>query len=683
VSLPGPPVGIWALGLIFWAVAAGVLGEAVRLGAAPYVAAWRTGEPIQRGLLDFYLGGAVLYLVAALPFGWFIAPVVDLLPVAGASGIVGYVLLRRRTGATWSFPEGLRTLVRPSYLTVLGSAAALYAIELAVATPVGTGNTFDSGVLATYTGLLLRHHTIPLSLQPYSGTAVLYPQGTTVWLGWAQLVFSLPPARTSLLVTPLFLALAPLGGFVFGRRMFASERAGVAVALALAWLAPATRGMVAGSNDFVFAFPLVLFLAGEATAWLRTTPPPLADALGFGLLAGYSAAMNPVGAEWLLPAIIVAGIVARPAFGGRVRRWFLGWGTAVMAALVGVVPSLYVLIQGRNSPSFVTGAAAPPPGYPTGISTPEFLGSIDPFLFRSQDVQLSQVPALRLELALLLVLGLALLIVAGRTSALARYLEPFRRFALGAGVSLFALLAVVWSASTGFAPAAAFGSVTSAGEVSTWLFTLYVMIASLLLVLALERVRWTISDPATAKGPSRARVQHPRYGPAPNGAARTLVPLAVALVVVMPGIALTPTALTPVLSRLYQDFGNVTADDFALLQYAGAHLPAGARVLIAPGSAADFLPGYAADLVLLYPLIPGWEWVNASYTLVVNELSNATLDARGLGALTSLHVGFVIVTGNSTVLWPAFSPLPLLANPAAFEEMWHQGDAYLFAWTGP
>jgi len=660
-----------------------VLGEFVRLLAARRIPAWREAEPIQRTLLDFYLGGAVLYLLAAVPFGLFLAPVVFALPIVGAVGLAAYVLSRGRRGRSTTFISTLRPLARPTYWLVLVSAAALFAIELALADPVGTGNTFDSGLLTTYTGLLLHNHTIPLFFRPYATTSILYPQGTTVWLGWAQLVFGLPPARTSLLVTPLFIALAPLGGFVFGRRMFGSERAGVAMALMLAWLAPATRGMVAGSNDFVFAFPLVFLLAGEAASWLRSPPPVFADALGFGLLAGYSAAMNPVGAEWLFPALLLGGLLAHPVYGGHIRRWFLGWGTALASALVGVLPSLYVLAQGFASPGFVPGAAPAPSGYPVGITTSQFIGNIDPFLFRTQDVQLSPIPSLRVELAILIALGLAVLVLVGRNSALGRYLEQFRTFVIGGGVSLVALLAVLWVSSSGWASAVAFGRITSAAELSTWLFTLYVTVASVPLLLALERLHGTLSSPEPVppvSSPARRRGSL-RAG-APYGTLRVLLPLAIALVVVVPGVALTPTALPPVLNKLYQDFGNVTAHDFALLDYAGSHLPSGARVLVAPGSAGDFLPGYASDFVLLYPLVPGWPWINASYRLVVDELSNATLDAAGLSALASLDVEFIIVTGNSTVLWPAFSPAPLLADRAAFSEIWNQGDAYLFARTG-
>jgi hypothetical protein len=663
---------------------AAIVGEFVRELAARRVSTWREPEILERLLLDFFLGGGLLYLLAALPFGLFVAPVLFAVPVAAAIGILLLALLRPRPKRLGErLARTLAHLTRPTYLIVLGSALGLYALELAVALPIGTGNTFDSGLLTTFTALLLRNHSLPLSYSPYATPAILYPQGTTVWLAWAQLTFGLPAARTSLLVTPLFFALAPLAGFVFGRRTFGSDRAGVAMALMFAGLAPATRDLVGGSNDFVFAFPLVLLLVGQATAWFRSTPPRTADAIGFGLLLGYSAAMNPVGAEWLFLALLVGGALGRPRWSGRPLAWLARWASAVGAALVGVIPSLYVLVQGRTSPGFISGTAPAPAGYPTGITLAQFVGSIDPFLFRAGDTALSPIPAVRLELAILIVVGLGVILLAGTESALGRYLDGFRRLIFGAWVALVVQLGILCAASYQFGPAVEFSRVSSASEVSTWVFTLYVLLAAVPLLLALERFWGWLGrlPPSDAEGPGRRR-SVARRRPAAFDPARALVPLAVALIIVVPGVALTPVALPPVLTTLYDDFGNVSTQDFALLEYAGAHLPNGARVLIARGGAGDFLPGYAADVVLLYPLVPGWQWMNASYNLLVDELSNGTLDARGQAAMADLAVGYVMVTGNNSILWPAFSPAPFLADPAEFSPLFHAGPAYLFSRTG-
>jgi hypothetical protein len=683
VGIPGPAGAEWALGLVAWAGLAVLVGEFLRTASARVVALWRRPEPIERGLLDFYLGGAVLYLIAAVPWDAFVAPVVDLLPVVLTVGLVAVAIRAvRRPGGYDELRASLAPLRRPTYLVVLLSALGLFLVELAVALPVATGNTFDSSLLTLYTSLLLQNHTTPLTLAPYASTGLLYPQGTTVWLGWAQLVFGLPPARTALLVTPLFLGLSPLAGFVFGRRVFGTDRAGLATALVLAWLGPGTRSIVFGSNDFVFAFPLVLVLAGEAVIWLRAPLLRFSDALAFGLLLGYSAAMNPVGAEWLVVALPVAGLLARPSYGGRARDWFARWGVLIGATLVGIVPSLYVLVEGRSSPGFVPGATAALPGHPPGITESQFFGALDPFLFGPADTGLSPLAAIRLELAVLIAVGLAIVLLVARDTALGSYLEMFRVFAGGAAASLVILLAVLWAAHTGVAPAVVFANVSSVSELSYWLFTLYGLIATVPLALALERfvgwVRRTRPSPSTASSPSRPSRRAER---APS-LARAVLPMAVALVIVVPGVVLTPTELPPFLSGQYHDFGNVTAADFDLFEYASAHLPSGARVLVAPGSAGQFLPGYCSDIVLLYPMVPSWTTVNASYERLVRDLPNATLAPADVKALADLRVDYVVVTGNSTTLWPAFSPRPFLSNPAAYERLFAEDDAYLFAVVG-
>ena len=682
MSVPGPPDALWATALVVWAVEAAVLGEAVRVLAARWVSLWRTAEPVERGLLDLYLGGAALYLVAALPAGAFVGPVVFGLPIVAGAGLLTLAVARRRRGNRPPVEAVVARLFAWGPAIALATALGLYLVEISAALSAGTGNTYDSSLLTTYTALLLQHGTLPLSFHPYASPMILYPQGTTVWLGAAQLAFGLPPARTALLVTPLFLSIVPLSGFVFGRRVFGTDRAGAAVALVLGCLGPATRSLVGGSNDFAFAFPLVLLLAAQSTAWARAGPPKWGDALGFGLLLGYSAAMNPVGAQWLLPALVGFGLVGGPRALGRTRAWVGRWAAALGTALLPVLPSLHVLVLGLHSPGFVPGAAPSPSPARSGISPSQLLGSVDPFLFRPGDVELSPIPAVRIELAILLVLGLALVITVGRSGAPGRLLSGFSRWVLAAGVCVVGWLVVLTAAGAGWPGTGGVADLSSAAELSIWLFTLYGLVAAVPLVLLFDRLAAS-APPVPVNGATDAsRFRRSRSRERTGWGTDLLLPLAASLVVLAPGVVLTPTELSQVLRSTYANFGTVSPADFALLSCAGANLPAGSRVLVAPGSAAEFLPGYARDVTILYPLMPGWPWANASYRLVVSELTNATLDATGRSALGSLHVGFVAVTMNNTLLWPAFSPGPLLDDPSNFSTVFHQGDAYLFA-TGP
>ena len=99
-------------------------------------------------------------------------------------------------------------------------------------------------------------------------------------------------------------------------------------------------------------------------------------------------------------------------------------------------------------------------------------------------------------------------------------------------------------------------------------------------------------------------------------------------------------------------------------------------MLVAPGSAAGFLPGYSPGAVVLFPMVDG-TFVNASYAILVRELTNGTLDPTGESAMSSLSVGFVAVTEANSILYPPFLPTPLLDNPS-YTQVFHDGDAYLF-----
>lgn len=674
MSLPGPPGTLWALSLLVWGGAAAVVGEAVRGPIARWVPFWGGLEPLERLLLDFYLGGATMYLLAAIEVGAFDRPVVVALPVVGAAAVLYRVGVLRRSGEALA---AATRFVRPLFgrwaLVTLASALGLYLVEIAAALPVATGNTYDASLLTTYVAILLRHGNLPLSFGPYASSAILYPQGATVWLGWAQLDFGLPPSRTSLLVTPLFLALTPLGGYVMGRQWVGTPRAGATFALAVAWLGPATRSLVGGSNDFAFALPLVLLLAARTTIWTVRPPPRPGDSVGFGVLLGYAAAMNIVGTEWLLLAMVVLGGFAVPAFGGRVVAWFGRWAVAVTCALVAGIPPLYVLVRARVEPSTLAGALTVPPGTPVGISLAQFLGSIDPFLFRAGDVELSPIPFVRLELAVLLVLGIAVLLWRESERPGQDRWSAFSRWALASGVAIVAWLALMLAAGVPGSPLRSLAFVSSSAELSLSLFTVYGLVAAVPLGVALDRLGPAPSEPAP---PPRTRRRSER------SAAVSLAPVAFAAIVLVPAVVLTPTSLGPVLSGTYADFSNVSAADFALLAYAGTHVPPGTRVLVAPGSVGEFLPGYATGIVLLYPMEPGWERVNASYRLVLDELTNGTLDAVGLRALASLAVNVIVVTGNNTVLWPALWASPLLRaetnSTPTFPVLFHDADAWLF-----
>lgn len=652
------------------------VGELLRRLAARWVPLVRDLGWIERVLVDLYLGGGGLYVLAALPVGLFSLPLV--VAYLGGGAIVLAILVARShwSGARTGLPlsAGSVSAWLPAAL-VLVATLALFAIEVAVAEGVPAGNSFDTSLLADYVALLLLHHQVPVSLAPIAPQLTSYPQGTTVWMAVAQLIYSLPPARTPLLVTPLFLSLPPLAGYVFGKRQLGSPWAGAAVGLTFALIGSWTRVMVATSNDFAVSFPLVLWLLARIDVWRNPKPPVWSDAIAYGAILGYSAALNPVGAEWLLLVVVALGLVRGRArldyLRGAIPRWIL----TVVVAVLFVTPTLWTFLQGRGTLFAPSGTVAVPvPTQMPGITSAQFIGSIDPFIFGPTGIWLSPFTALRFELALLLVAGAAVLVIPALVPRFRKVGRSFRPLVLATIASALVLLLVELGAGSGVRALDTLAALSSAPEISIELFTVYTILAALPIYLLLQP---TVEPEPSARpfsgGPSPTTSRFPSARPRTLSGS-TAVVLALAVVLIVPGVVVTATDFPSYLDQLYGSYGRVTAADFAMLEWARHGLPTGSRVLVAPGSAAQFLPGYA-NVAIVFPVQRIAS--NASYVDLDRQLVEGRLNATGFLEIQWLDVQYVAVTGNTTNLWAPFSAAPLLADPE-FHVIFQQGDAYVF-----
>ncbi|HEV2317185.1 MAG TPA: hypothetical protein VGV89_06390 [Thermoplasmata archaeon] len=670
MSGPGPGAIPWGFELVVFALSLLPLGELLRRLAARRVVWLRLADPIERGLVDLYLAGGALFVIASIPARLYPPTAPAFLIAAGAVGLLVVVVQERRAPTSSLAPSIDWAVVRSPWVWALTSACTiLLAVEVLAATGASVGNTYDSSLYTTYVGLLSWSHGVPYSFQPIADPTLVFPQGATVWFAAAQSIFGLPAARASLLVTPLFIGLAPMGAYVWARRWIGSITAGAVVGVWFALVVSWTRVLVSGSNDFVLAFPLVLVLWGWMSRWTAPSTPSWADAIAFGALLGYSAALNPVGAE--VTAVGLA-LLALLRVWPQPRETFVRAGRACAALLVAL---LFVLPNLRALGSV---AGGPPPGATgTPALTPgNFVGLVDPFLFRPTDIWLSPFPALRAELALFLVAGAVLLMIG--VEHLRPNLRTVRHGAAALALASVALLATQWTSVQGVAPFVWIGRVTNLSELSVLLFTVFGMVAALPLVALAEARSWSTlapESPPSGGAPPLERSRRPPPRSIRGWTATAAVALSVALLV--PGVVITVSDLPGYNATIYRQFGNVSTADFDLLAWAGSHVPSGSRVLVAPGSAAEFLPGYLPSVRLLYPM--SVTPPNGSYGVVVAELTHGRLDTQGLTALDRLGVEFIAVTQANTILWPPFSPAPLLEAPQQFELQFRQGDAYVFA----
>ncbi|MCI4348342.1 MAG: hypothetical protein L3J97_06985, partial [Thermoplasmata archaeon] len=432
--------------------------------------------------------------------------------------------------------------------------------------------------------------------------------------------------------------------------------------------------------DFVFSFPLVIWLLARSDVWREPNPPSWPTAIAYGAMLGYSAALNPVGAEWLFPSLVVLGLANGGLTVSYLRHAVPRWIGALLVGILFVTPDLWGILSGGGA-RFVSsgGVGEPAPTGELGISPARLVGSIDPFLFRSHDLWLSPFPALRLELAGLLIAGAAVLLFPRLFRQLGPQGPRFRQLIAATFSLAIVFLLVEAGAAQKLSALESLALISSAAEVSVYLFAIYTILAALPLYLLIKVARGGTDEGLARSGTdapnssNRERPHRPRLtGPRAIG-----IVLVVGLII--PGIVVTGVDFPSYLQGLYGSYGRVTAGDFALFAWAGHGFPAGARVLVAPGSAAQFLPGYA-NVALVFPVQRIAQ--NTSYVDLDRQLVHGNLTASGFAELAGLSVQYIAVTGNTTDLWAPFSPTPLLGDPSAFGLLFQDGDAYVFLVRG-
>lgn len=449
------------------------------------------------------------------------------------------------------------------------------------------------------------------------------------------------------------------------------------------------RLFIGGSYDFASAVPLFLWgigLIGPFLATSRPGPPSWRITILFGLFAGLLVALSVAAGEGFVillgAAMLESQWRTRDLWRSYLSRFMLIAAIGILfvvRSLVGVViwfdyPGHVLSAAGQKPWSTAPELAAPP------LSA--YVGDLDPFV--PYKWLLSPVPSLSVLLAILVVIGLAVaafyLVVSRRPNGLRWQDKVVRPIVVGTCAS-FAWTLLLLSVSGTSAGGSLFNSLASLYEASFILFIFYQLLALLPIALAAEtlRISWRNraqpdeSRPGELSLPAHRRLR-PLYrlGPSPVAA---VVLVAVIVIPLGVGVAASVHDVPTFLADHLMMFANVSAQDVAAMEWAGAHISSCSTVFVAPGSAAQFLPQFATTHID-FPMMP--PSVNLSYAVALTNLTQGTYNSAVRIALLELSVTEVFVTGASSITYPAISIGPLLASPD-FTVLFMQGDAAVFA----
>ncbi len=641
----------------------------------------------ERGLLAIYVGGAFFFVIANLPFR-VLTP--SLVGVCLGLGVAGLLVLWARSG--W---RPLRWVI--DWLTsvqgvvLLGGTLGLLLLETVPVSSLGFPNAYDGAFQSTLVLLIVRHGYLPSTLAPFAHAGVLYPQGTAVWLALPVLLFGWPVQVTPVLLPPLFLSLSVVAAFCWGERISSGSNTprgvwGLLFAAFFGLVASWPRFYVGGSYDFALSLPLFLLLLG----WLRPllSGPQLASwrtTAALGMLVGVTATLSVVVATMMFALCVAFSLPL--LLRGRLavlRGWTARFLLTLGTALVFVSRSIGSLVVWWHYPEHTLAPVGAPPYTPLSsqapASLPTVLHELNPFEWLSP--KLSPLAALSVESLVLLVAGTVLLAAwcSGRSSQIRSLLG--RRVVVDVLLivfATFAVLAVLLGLDETQLQIQYLAAFSNIDETSILLFIAYEAVALLPLValLAYRRSPTRSVGPQERTGTSPPQAGRPwssgRWTGSPGGAWGTSATFAVVLVVAFGG-AVTIAEAPGYLHGHVQEFGNVSSSDVSAMDWIGANLPACSRVLVAPGSAAQFLPLFAS-VQIVFPMDP--IPLNLSYNRIVTDLVGSTYTASTRQSLLELGVTEVVATGRTSVTYAPFN-MTLLESTTDLSPLFHQGDAAVF-----
>lgn len=613
-----------------------------------------------------------------------VANIYSLILVFCASG--GYLAVSSADGLR-HLPSRFRSFVYPrvraSFAVSCLMALVGVGLEASVSLANPAGNTLDGANAVLLTSNLLYHGHFTATLAPYVAYPAYSPQGFIVWFASAHLLLGLPLWASPNETAPLFLGLTILAASYLGRKWLdrAPEWGAVGMAFVFTFLLSWPRMLVQGTYDFVAAFPLLLLLVAEFPSSISTRKGPLNEgrSLLFLLTLTLCTTMSPIPAEVMVTSAMVL-LVLSPLAGKDARRYWrdralFGLST-IVAALVGALPSLVTLMRYP-----VTGARAPVT--PSALTPRDLVALLNPFAFGTGNIWVSPIPVLHGEIAILLVGGVALALLGTKAWALVSDAEV-QRLVLGAASGLVGAAALV--VATNATLGGALSDVANISETTLVFVTAEGIVGGWCLGVLLRSMRLSLSQ---------ADAKDPPHVPAPKRSfSAVLVATFLVVVMIVPVVESAQAVPSEMNSSAFR-VSNVTDADIAALNFLAGE-PTGA-VLVAPGSAANFLPAFVPD-PLIFPLVgigggvgflagnmgPGGvpfsgPVSNLTYQTVIEELTTGNMTSALPSQLSALNVRYVVVTGESTTLFSPFLPGPLLSDPSEFRLIFSQGDAYVFS----
>ena len=298
------------LQLLFFMFCFSILGEPWRIVLRKFVGFFNSLDVLQILILDVYLGGFLLYILAIIPLYLFSATTLYTITLVSAVIVLWFHWKKFKNAARnlhlhlkeFSFRNHL--LSEPMLIILI----FLFNLVIQTASLNGLffGSVRDTSIHSLFVQVLMENKQVPVTLQPYLTEGIIYPQGFTPMVAYSALILNYSPPQAVFYLTSLFNAFTILGVYFLGKTLSLSGKGyvGLSLAFVFTFVASWPKYITWGSNAFVASFPLY-FICLSLFPFITREKLNVKTIFAIGLLFGYLAVLHLQTCEALIASLFV------------------------------------------------------------------------------------------------------------------------------------------------------------------------------------------------------------------------------------------------------------------------------------------------------------------------------------------------------------------------------------------
>jgi hypothetical protein len=271
-----------------------VLGEPWRMLIRKFVGLFKSLDFLQILVVNVYLGGFLLFIIAIVPLHLFSAT--TLYAITILSGILVFSFhWRKIKKAIQKLSSRTRFSFQNHHSIEIILVAFMFLFSLFIQTSPFNyllfGSVRDTSIHSLFTQVLIENKQIPETEHPYSAAGIVYPQGHTPIIAFSTFILNYSPPQAVFYVTALFNALTILGAYFLGKTLSEKGYMGLSLAFVFAFVASWPKYITWGSNALVIGFPFY-FVCLSFLIYLAKDRFKIGEIFAVGILFGYLSVLH-------------------------------------------------------------------------------------------------------------------------------------------------------------------------------------------------------------------------------------------------------------------------------------------------------------------------------------------------------------------------------------------------------